>query len=206
MKRFIFLTLSLVLLLTIIPGCVTVQTPMPNPIPPAETPSVIGFFSSNPTAINPGGTTTLSWNVTGANSVSIDHGVGQVAAAGTTVVSPAASTVYTISATNTSGTVTRSATTTVYSAPPQPLPTTDSNPVVNFTASYLGGNADNSTRWQLNWNVSNATQIVIQPEIGAVNPTGSTVVTVAAGQMKTYRLEALNGWGWAYWQVSLASP
>ena len=204
MKRFVFLTLSLLLLLTFVSGCVIVQNPAPNPITPIGTPSVIGFFSSNPSAINPGGTTTLSWNVTGANSVSIDQGIGQVNAAGTMLVSPATSTVYTISAINSAGTVTRSAMTTVNSAP-QPQ-TTDSNPVVSFTANYLGGNADNSTRWQLNWNVSNATQIVIQPEIGAVNPTGSTVVTVAAGQMKTYRLEAINGWGWAYWQVTMASP
>ena len=71
---------------------------------------VITQFSSNPSMINSGGTSTLSWNVTGANSVSIDQGIGQVNAAGTRVVSPATSTVYTISATNSAGTVTSSAT------------------------------------------------------------------------------------------------
>ncbi len=44
--------------------------------------------------------------------MSIDQGIGQVDVAGTRVVSPATSTVYTISATNSAGTVTRSSMTT----------------------------------------------------------------------------------------------
>jgi len=89
----------------------------------AGTPSVINEFSSNPSAINSGGTTTLMWNVTGANSVSIDQGIGLVDVTGTRVVSPATSTVYTISATNAAGTVTRSSLTTVNSVP-NPYPGT----------------------------------------------------------------------------------
>src|SRR4030042_928619 len=109
MKRLVFLSLSLLLLVILIPGCFTFQTPPPVTIPPAGTPSVIGIFSSNPPTINAGGTSTLLWNVTGANSVSIDQGIGLVDAAGTRVVSPTKSTVYTMSATNSAGTtVTRS--------------------------------------------------------------------------------------------------
>ncbi len=116
LKKFVFLSLSL-LLLFLIPGCFSFPAQAPNPVPPVSQPSVIREFSSNPSAINSGGTTTLLWNVTGANSVSIDQGIGLVDVAGTRVVSPATSTVYTISATNTSGTVTRSSLTTVDSAP-----------------------------------------------------------------------------------------
>lgn len=280
MKRLIILSLSLLLLLVLIPGCFTFQTPPPATVPPAATPSVIGSFSSNPSTINTGGMSNLSWNVTGASSVSIDQGIGLVAAAGSRTVSPAVSTLYTISATNSAGTVTRSSLTTVNSAPlappiilefgnnpstinlggtstlfwnvagansvsidhgigqvnfagtrvvspststvytisatnsggtvirssaiiivSSPTPPTDSNPVISFTASHLG-----DTSWQLNWNVSNATQIVIQPDIGPVNPIGSALVTVPSGQTKLYRLEAVNDWGWAYWQVLMASP
>ena len=103
MKRFVFLSLSLLLLLILIPGCITVQAPLGQPL-------VIGTFNSSPSTINPGGTSILSWNVTGANSVSIDQGIGQVNAAGSRVVSPASTTVYTLSATNSAGTVTSSAT------------------------------------------------------------------------------------------------
>ncbi|MBN2462550.1 MAG: hypothetical protein JXB43_02995 [Dehalococcoidia bacterium] len=112
MKRFVFL--SLLLLLILIPGCITAT--------PAVTPPVIIEFSSNPSTIDEGDTSTLLWNITGATSVSIDQGIGQVNVAGTRVVSPATSTVYTISATNSSGTVTRSAVTAVNSAPPPPAP------------------------------------------------------------------------------------
>ena len=199
MKKIVFISLSLLVLLILIPGCITFQTSPPTTTPPAGTAPVILEFSNNPSTINAGDTSTLMWNVTGANSVSIDQGIGQVAVAGTRVVSPAKSTVYTISATNSIGTVIRSSAIIIVSAPaPQ---TTASNPVISFTASHLGG-----TSWQLNWNVSNATQIVIQPDIGPVNPTGSIVVTVPSGQTKLYRLEAVNDWGWAYWQVVMGSP
>jgi hypothetical protein len=118
LKRFAFFSLPLVLLLILIPGCITIPAQSPDPIPPSGKPSVIQEFSSNPSTIDSGGTSTLLWNVTGATSVSIDQGIGQVAVAGTRVVSPATSTVYTISATNSAGTVvTRSAITTVNSVP-----------------------------------------------------------------------------------------
>jgi hypothetical protein len=32
------------------------------------------------------------------------------------------------------------------------------------------------------------------------------VVTVPSGQTKLYRLEAVNDWGWAYWEIVMASP
>ncbi|MDD5648167.1 MAG: hypothetical protein PHY03_04460 [Dehalococcoidia bacterium] len=200
MKKIVFLSLALLLLLVLIPGCFTIQTPVTNPAQPVGTPPVIVAFSNNPSTINAGGTSTLLWNVTGATSVYIDQGIGQVAVAGTRVVSPAKSTVYTISATNSAGTVIRSSAIIIVSAPAPTPPTTASNPVISFTASHLGG-----TSWQLNWNVSNATQIVIQPDIGPVNPTGSVVVTIPSGQTKLYRLEAVNDWGWAYWQVVMGS-
>jgi hypothetical protein len=200
LKRFVFLSLAL-LLLILIPGCFTFPAPAPNPIPPVGTPPVIIEFSNNPATINVGGTSTLLWSVTGATSVSIDRGIGQVDFVGTRVVSPTKSTVYTISATNSAGTVIRSSAIIIVSAPAPPPQTTASNPVISFTASHRGG-----TSWQLNWNVSNATQIVIQPDIGPVNPTGSAVVTVPSGQTKLYRLEAVNDWGWAYWEIVMASP
>ena len=203
MKKIGFISLSLLVLLILIPGCITFQTPPTVTMPPVGTPPVIIVFSNNPSTIDAGGTSTLLWNVTGATSVSIDQGIGQVDVAGTRVVSPARSTVYTISATNLAGTAIRSSAIIIVSAPaPAPPPqTTDSNPVISFTASHLGG-----TSWQLNWNVSNATQIVIQPDIGPVNTIGSTVVTIPSGQTKLYRLEAVNDWGWAYWQVVMGSP
>ena len=203
MKKIVILPLSLLLLLILIPGCFTFQTPPSAAVTPSTTtpsPAII-VFSNNPSTINSGGTSTLLWNVAGATSVSIDQGIGPVDVAGSRVVSPAKSTVYTISATSATGTVIRSSATIIVSAPVPPAQNTNSNPVISFTATYRGG-----TSWQLSWNVSNATQIVIQPDIGPVNPIGSAIVTVPSGQTKLYRLEAVNDWGWAYWQVVMGTP
>ncbi|MGB8708134.1 MAG: hypothetical protein WCD72_09375 [Dehalococcoidia bacterium] len=133
MKRFVFL--SLLLLLILIPGCITVQAPAPNPIPPVGTSPVIIEFSSYPSAINSGSPATLFWNVTGATSVSIDQGIGRVGFVGIKVVSPATSTAYTISATNSAGTVTGSAVTTVNSAPLPPAPI----PLTGITVGVMPG-------------------------------------------------------------------
>ena len=132
MKKVAFFSLSL-LLLIVIPGCFTFQISPPNPFQPAGTLPVIGVFSNNPATINPGGTSILLWNVTGANSVNIDHGIGLVNAAGIKLISPATSTVYTISATNSAGTVTRSAMTAVNSTPFSPAPASFS--VTGITAN-----------------------------------------------------------------------
>ena len=194
MKRFVFLSLSILATLILVPSCVTVQAPV-------GTLPVIGTFVSNPSTVNSGATSTLLWNVTGATSVTLDQGIGQVDVAGTRVIQPAQSTVYTISATNSAGTVIKTSAIIFVSTPTQPPQTTGSYPAITFTASSLGG-----ASWQLNWNVSNATLINIQPDIGPVGLTGSTSVTVPSGQTKMYRLEAVNDSGWAYRQVIMATP
>jgi hypothetical protein len=66
---------------------------------------VILSFDADPGTISPGGTSTLSWEVTGAATVHIDQGVGNVALSGTRDVSPGETTVYTLTATNEAGSV-----------------------------------------------------------------------------------------------------
>lgn len=64
---------------------------------------VVNYFTANPPLIAFGSSTTLSWDVLYATSVTIDNGVGTVASSGSTVVLPAASTDYTLTATNAYG-------------------------------------------------------------------------------------------------------
>ncbi len=73
---------------------------------------VTGSISADPTTIDPGGTSTLSWTTTNATSVSIDQGIGTVTAnvAGSRSVTPSSRTTYTLSATGTGGPITRSVT------------------------------------------------------------------------------------------------
>lgn len=58
----------------------------------------IQAFSISPQSINAGETATLSWNVPGADSVTIDNNIGTVAPSGKVVVTPKISTTYTLTA------------------------------------------------------------------------------------------------------------
>jgi len=89
----------------LIPACITIAPPASQVTPPAVQVPVIGTFNSVPST---GGTQTLVWDVTGANSVSIDNGIGQVAVVGSRVISPITVTTYTLTATNSAGTTTSS--------------------------------------------------------------------------------------------------
>jgi hypothetical protein len=186
LKRFIILALSLVLVLFLIPSCITVQAPASLITPPAGQPSVISTFSSYPYTINPGGTSNLSWNVTGANSISIDNGIGLVNASGTMVVSPATSTVYTVSATNSAGTVTRSAVTMVNSVSSQPVGTPPV--IIEFSSNPSIINSAGTSN--LSWNVTGADSASIDNGIGQVNASGTMAVSPATST--TYTIIAAN--------------
>ena len=93
-------------------GCKkTPPAPPPPPPPPpaakteAPKPAVptITNFAVEPTSIQRGQSGTLRWTVTGADSVTIDQGVGTVAANGNRSVSPAARTTYRLTARNAGG-------------------------------------------------------------------------------------------------------
>jgi hypothetical protein len=74
-------------------------------------PPTINSFTATPAAILTGGSSTLSWSVTGATSLSIS-GLGGVSGSSVNV-SPALTTTYTLTATNSQGTVNANATVTV---------------------------------------------------------------------------------------------
>ncbi len=86
--------------------------PGPPPVPPTAQ------LSASPTSIQAGQQSTLSWQTTNATTVSIDQGIGPVAASGTRVVSPSATTIYRVTATGPGGTATAQVTVTVTAPPP----------------------------------------------------------------------------------------
>jgi hypothetical protein len=96
-KRYLILISLLVLAIS---GCINITQP------PAQTtaPPVVVVFSATPAEIKSGDSSTLLWNVTGATSVTIDQGIGNVAVAGSKTVSPTENKVYTLTATNSAGT------------------------------------------------------------------------------------------------------
>jgi hypothetical protein len=183
LKKIAFLSLSL-LLLILIPGCSPSAA-----TPPAGQLPVIGAFSSNPSAVNSGSSSVLFWKVVGATSVSIDQGIGQVDLAGIKVVSPATSTVYTLTATNSAGTVTGSAVTNVNMAP---LPPVGASPVIReFSNSPATINSGDTSI--LFWSVTGATSVSIDQGIGQVAFVGIKVVSPATSTV--YTLSATNSAG-----------
>jgi len=92
--------------------------PAEAPPPPAR-PTVT--LQANPTTVNKGESSTLSWNSTDATQLSIDPGIGAVNAQGSTKVSPTDSTTYTITATGPGGSASATAAVSV-NAPPPPTP------------------------------------------------------------------------------------
>lgn len=61
---------------------------------------VIEFFDANPVAVAPGEASNLSWSVIGASYVEIDHEIGSVGLRGSTLVTPADTSIYTLTAVN----------------------------------------------------------------------------------------------------------
>jgi peptidoglycan-associated lipoprotein len=93
--------------------------PPPPPAPPAPTASL----SANPNTLDKGQSTTLTWQTTNADTVSID-GIGAVDASGSKQVTPADSTTYHLVAKGAGGTQEATARVTVNAPPPPPPPAT----------------------------------------------------------------------------------
>lgn len=106
------------------------KAPVPPPPPPAPAATtggggatgkpVVAEFTIEPSAVERGQTAVMRWNVTGANNVAIDNGVGTVPATGTRRMTPQASITYTLTATGSAGETTATATVTV-TAPAAPI-------------------------------------------------------------------------------------
>lgn len=77
---------------------------------------VIGSFFAQPAFIQSGASSTLSWSVSGADTVSISPGIGDVSGVPNVVVNPTETTTYTLSATNEIGTTTRTAVVTIFTS------------------------------------------------------------------------------------------
>jgi peptidoglycan-associated lipoprotein len=114
-----------------------VQPPPPPPAPKAEPAPVkavvsrpiVKFFTAEPTTIERGQASSLKWEVTGAETVSINQGLGVVGnsasggvISGNRSVFPSSTTTYTLTATNSGGAVTEAVTVNVTTPPPAPPP------------------------------------------------------------------------------------
>lgn len=116
--------ISACLIAAVVAGCnkprPQATTTAPPPPPPAR-PTVT--LQANPTSLDKGGSSTLSWSSTNATQLTISPEVGAVAPEGSTKVTPSDSTTYTITASGPGGSADASVRVTV-AAPPPPPPST----------------------------------------------------------------------------------
>ncbi len=142
-----------------------------------------GFqLSANPTAITQGQSSTLTFSAPGANSVSIDNGLGSFGAAGSVKVTPAVTTTYTGTANFNGATMTASATVKV--SPPAPPPT--------VALSANPSSIDQGQSSTLSWTSANAVSLTIDQGVGRVAvPSGS--VTVSPSSTTIYTITATDG-------------
>jgi hypothetical protein len=144
-------------------------------------------FSANPLNISAGATSTLVWQVEHATTVSISPAPGSVGLVGTQDVSPTQTTMYTLTATNSFGSVTANVTVNVNVAPtPPPLPV-----ITSFTANPASSTVPGSAV-VLTCLATGASRVVISG-VGAVNSSGS--LTVNPTTTSTYVCVAINSAG-----------
>ncbi len=155
----------------------------------------ITSFTANPTGINAGASSTLSWMTSGATTISV-AGSNFTSTNGSMSVSPAVTTSYTLTASNASGSATANATVTVSAAGTPTIHSFNANP----TSINSGGSST------LSWNTTGATGIAITPgSFTSTAASGSTSVSPTA--KTTYTLTATNASGpsMATATVSIAS-
>lgn len=133
-----------------------------------------------PATVTAGQSATLAWNSTNATGLSIDQGIGAVSApGGSLTVNPAATTTYTITATNGAATATAQATV---------------NAPLSVTLTASPANLTPGQQSTLSWNARGAATLSIDNGIGTVTgPQGS--VTVSPAQTTTYTITATDTGG-----------
>ena len=147
-------------------------------------------ITANPASIQQGGSSTLTWTSTNAESCTIDQGIGPVDCNSSTTVSPSVTTTYTITATGPGGTATANVTITVTANPP-PAVTISADP-----ASIPYGGSSTIT-----WSSTNADWCDIQPDVGTVSPSG--FITVSPLATTTYTITAYGLGGTATTTVTI---
>jgi len=154
----------------------------------------ITLFTANAASIAPGATSTLSWATSGASSVALSPGTfTSTSASGSTTVSPAGTTTYTLTAVNAAGATTATVVVSVIAASKPTISSFTANP-----ASIAPGAGST-----LNWATNGATSIAITPgPFTSTSASGSTTVSPSA--TTTYTLTATNAVGAATATVQIS--
>jgi uncharacterized protein YkwD/chitodextrinase len=156
---------------------------------------VVEYYRDTPAVVSSGQAATLSWSVSGVSTVTIDNGVGDVTGSVSKPVSPVQTTTYRLTAANSNGAVTATATVTVSGAtgtqPPSP-------------PTIVAAIARSATRIDLSWTVSSGSTAIAGYQITrngsalAFVPGGTLLysdTTVSPGTEYTYHIKARDAAG-----------
>jgi hypothetical protein len=148
-------------------GALPSSTPTPTPTATPNPPTV--NISANPTSINSGQSSTISWSSTNATSCTASGGwSGTLPVSGSQSVSPLANSVYAITCTNGGGSVTSSANVSIVGATSPPTISIFANP-----SSVFGGSSAT-----LSWSTTDATTCTASGDwTGTRATSGSITVT-----------------------------
>jgi len=148
-------------------------------------------FSTSRSEIQSGQPAVLHWNVSGADEVSIDQGIGTVQLQGTRAVYPTVSKGYVLKAKGPGGSVTKSVQVSVTSSGPPKI--------VKFSAdpSTIGAGDPAVLRWE----VTNALEVRIEPDVGVVDAQG--VCKVSPQTTTKFKLFATNEKGTFFKQIQI---
>ncbi|MEW6078558.1 MAG: hypothetical protein AB1724_12145 [Thermodesulfobacteriota bacterium] len=137
-------------------------------------------LSADPETIAGGGSSTLTWTSTGADTAIIEPGVGNVDASGSLTVTPGETTLYKITVSGPGGTATTAAAVNVLYPP-----------TVTFNAAPSEINVGDTAT--LSWTTTHADSVNIEPGIGPVELNGTR--TVLPAQNTTYTMTASGAGG-----------
>src|SRR6185312_1432621 len=154
----------------------------PSALPGTKKSPPVLKAQAEPATIDAGETSTLSWSASGADDVSIES-IGDVSLSGSRAVRPAQTTTYSLRASGSGGVASQSVTVTVRSSAPPPPPP-PSAPTIHFYANPATIDAGGST--QLTWSATNAKTVVIDHDIGIVQPAASGSSQVSPAGTTTY--------------------
>jgi uncharacterized cupredoxin-like copper-binding protein len=143
---------------------------------------IISSFTATPDVITAGAEVTLSWSVSGADSLNIS-GIGDVTGQTSQTVTVDGPTVFTLTATNAFGSATRE------------VAVTTGQPVIstfNASSSSVTPGTAVTLSWQVTAPQAHPAALTLSPDVGAVS--GNSVI-VTPNQSTTYTLTATNVFG-----------
>jgi OOP family OmpA-OmpF porin len=173
------------------------------PAPPAPEPAAAPAvsLSASPASIEAGKCADLSWSSSNTSDMSIDQGVGSVAASGSKQVCPSASTTYTATASGPGGSATSTALITVNQPPLAPPPAAPSVSISANPVSIQKGQCSDLT-----WNTSNTADVSIDQGVGVVPASGSKQVCPASTTTYSVTGSGAGGTRTASTSVSVTAP